>query len=184
VLNWPVREKAHEAQYFVYRRCRHHSVLVAEKRQAPAEDLMLDLRSRLRRFDVAGCYGGTVRMLWLALLIFAKVLFGNATAFAAEPMPPAEIRSTFFTGQPFTAVSLSGTKFKMTFTPDGKMTREPLEQTGSKNSGTWKLNSKGFCTAWGRAAPNCFTIIPSGENKWSVQKIATTIATTVAVWSK
>jgi hypothetical protein len=30
------------------------------------------------------------------------------------------------------------------------------------------------------AKPNCFTIVPSGENKWSVQKIATTIATTVA----
>src|SRR5262249_8220121 len=101
-----------------------------------------------------------------------------------EPMPPAEIRTTFFNGQPFTAVSLSGTKFKMTFTPDGKMTREPLEQSGSKNAGTWKLNAKGFCTAWRHAAATGFNIIPSGENKWSVQKIATTIATTVAVWTK
>jgi len=123
-------------------------------------------------------------MPYLALLIFANVLFASATALAAEPMPPAEIRTTFFNGQPFTAVSLSGTKFKMTFTPDGKMTREPLEQSGSKNAGTWKLNAKGFCTAWGHAAATCFTIIPSGENKWSVQKIATTIATTVAVWTK
>jgi hypothetical protein len=123
-------------------------------------------------------------MPYLALFVFANVLFASAMALAAEPMPPAEIRTTFFNGQPFTAVSLSGTKFKMTFTPDGKMTREPLEQSGSKNAGTWKLNAKGFCTAWGHAAATCFTIIPTGENKWSVQKIATTIATTVAVWTK
>jgi hypothetical protein len=99
-------------------------------------------------------------------------------------MAPNEIKATFFTGQPFTAVSPSGAKFKMTFTPDGKMTREPLEQSGNASAGTWKLSAKGFCTAWSHGKPNCFTVIPGGENKWSVQKIATTIATTVAVWSK
>ena len=99
-------------------------------------------------------------------------------------MNPTDIRTTFFTGQAFTATSPSGTKFKMTFTSDGKMTREPVEQSGTKSAGTWKLNAKGFCTAWGHAATNCFTVVPSGENKWLVQKTATTIATTVAVWSK
>jgi hypothetical protein len=99
-------------------------------------------------------------------------------------LAPNDIKATFFTGQPFTAASPSGAKFKMTFTPDGKMTREPLEQSGKGSAGTWKLSAKGFCTAWGRAKASCFTIIPSGENKWSVQKIATTIATTVAIWSK
>ena len=118
-------------------------------------------------------------------LIIAVILFGEGAALAAEPMAPNEIKATFFTGQPFTAVSPSGAKFKMIFTPDGKMTREPLEQSGKgSTTGTWKLNAKGFCTAWNRAKPNCFTVGPSGENKWSVQKIATTIATTVAVWSK
>jgi hypothetical protein len=119
----------------------------------------------------------------LILLIFAEVI-GCSAALAAEPMAPADIRTTFFNGQPFTAVSPSGAKFKMVFTPDGKTTREPLEQPGPRSTGTWKLNAKGFCTAWGHSAPNCFTVIASGENKWSVQKIATTIATTVAVWSK
>jgi hypothetical protein len=99
-------------------------------------------------------------------------------------MAPADIRTTFFNGQPFTATSPSGTKFTMIFTPDGKMTREPLEQSGTKSAGKWKMNAKGFCTAWGHAAPTCFTVVPSGENKWIVQKTATTIATTVAVWSK
>jgi hypothetical protein len=61
------------------------------------------------------------------------------------------MKATFFTGQPFTAASPSGAKFKMTFTPDGKMTREPLEQSGKVSAGTWKLSAKGFCTAWGHA---------------------------------
>ena len=123
-------------------------------------------------------------MLRILVFVFAEVLFGCLAALAAEPMAPGEIKATFFTGQPFTAVALSGTKFRMTFTSDGKMTREPLEQSGNKSAGTWKLNAKGFCTTWNRAKLNCFTVVPSGENKWSVQKIATTIATTVAIWSK
>jgi len=124
-------------------------------------------------------------VLRVSLLVIAiLMLFGASAAFAAEPMAPNEIKTTFFTGQPFTAASLSGTKFKMTFTPDGKMTREPLEQSGNASAGTWKLSAKGFCTAWSHRKPSCFTVIPNGENKWSVQKVATTIATTVAIWSK
>jgi hypothetical protein len=117
-------------------------------------------------------------------LVLAVILLGVSAALAAELMAPNEIKATFFNGQPFTAVSPSGTKFKMTFTADGKITREPLEQAGKGSAGTWKLNATGFCTTWNHAKPNCFTVTPSGENKWSVQKIATTIATTVAVWSK
>jgi hypothetical protein len=113
-----------------------------------------------------------------------RLVFGVHTAWAAESMSPADIRTTFFTGEPVTATSPSGTKFKMTFTPDGKMSREPFDQSGAKSVGTWKLNAKGFCTSWGRAAANCFTVAPNGQNKWIVQKTATTIATTVAVWSK
>jgi len=124
------------------------------------------------------------RAFRFVLLIVVPMLSGAHSVRAAEPMSPADIRTAFFTGQPFTATSPSGTKFKMTFTPDGKMTREPLEQSGSKSAGTWKLNAKGFCSAWGHVAPNCFTVVASGDNKWIVQKAATTIATTVAVWSK
>ncbi len=72
----------------------------------------------------------------------------------------------------------------MTFTPDGKMTREPLAQSGDKTAGTWQLNAKGFCTSWQHAKSNCFTVVPMSDNKWSVQKIATTISVSVAVWSK
>jgi len=110
-------------------------------------------------------------VLRVSLLVIAiSMLFGASAALAAEPMAPNDIKATFFTGQPFTAASPSGAKFKMTFTPDGKMTREPLEQSSKASAGTWKLSAKGFCTAWGHAKASCFTIIPNGENKWSVQK--------------
>ena len=69
-------------------------------------------------------------------------------AFAAEPMAPSDIQATFFNGQPFTASTPGGTQFKMIFTPNGKMGREPLAQSGYKNTGTWKLDAKGFCTGW------------------------------------
>jgi hypothetical protein len=123
-------------------------------------------------------------VLHLGRFAFAVALFAAGAALAAEPMAPSDIQATFFTGQPFTATTPSGTKFKMTFTPDGKMSREPLEQRGNTSTGTWKLNAKGFCTAWSHSKSNCFTIVPSGENKWSVQRIATTMPTTVAIWSK
>jgi hypothetical protein len=123
-------------------------------------------------------------VLRISLFVFAEAVFSGSVALAAEPLTPSEIQATFFTGQSFTAASPSGAKFTMTFTPDGKMTREPLAQSGNKNVGTWKLNAKGFCTTWAHSKPNCFTVVPSGENRWSVQKIATTIATMVAVWSK
>jgi hypothetical protein len=75
-------------------------------------------------------------------VIAISMLFGASAALAGEPMAPNDIKATFFTGQPFTAASPSGAKFKMTFTPEGKMTREPLEQSGKASAGTWKLSAK------------------------------------------
>jgi hypothetical protein len=133
---------------------------------------------------------GRIASLMLGFLMRAGLLavvctfLSAGTATAASPMAPKDIQATFFNGQPFTATALTGTKFKMTFTPDRKMTRESLAQSGKKNAGTWSLNAKGFCTSWEHAKSNCFTVVPTGENKWSVQKIATTISVSVAVWSK
>ncbi len=116
--------------------------------------------------------------------VIALLVLKASTALAGEPMAPNDIKATFFNGQPFTAASPSGTKFTMTFTPDGKMKRQALAQSGKTNVGIWKLNAKGFCTSWEHAGSNCFTLTPSGENKWLVQKAGTTITTTIAVWSK
>ena len=98
----------------------------------------------------------------------------------ADVMAPNDIQTTFFNGQPFTAASPSNTKFKMVFTADGKMTREPLAGTGAKGEGTWKLTKEGFCTTWKGSKANCFRILTAGDNKWSVVKGTTAVAT----WTK
>ncbi len=104
----------------------------------------------------------------------------TAAAFAATKLEPKEIQATFFTGQAFTASTPSGVKFKMVFTPDGKVTRDPVAKAGIKGEGTWKLTGDGFCTTWKGGKPNCFVILASGQNKWSVMKSSTIMA----VWSK
>jgi hypothetical protein len=104
------------------------------------------------------------------------------TTVAAQParLPPSEIETTFFNGQPFTASTLSNVKFKMTFMADGKMKREPIG-SGIKGVGTWKLSKDGFCTTWGGATvANCFTLVNAGSNKWSVMKGSTI----QAIWTK
>jgi len=99
---------------------------------------------------------------------------------AATKLTPAEIQSTFFTGAPFTAATLSGIKFKMTFTADGKAKRAPAGKGGSRSEGEWKLDDDGYCTTWKGGKPNCFTVVANDKNKWSVMKGPSV----VAVWSK
>ena len=113
-------------------------------------------------------------------LLIVATLIQTGVAYAADPMAPNDIKATFFNGN----VSPSGTRFTMTFTPNGKMTRQALAPPGKTNVGIWKLNAKGFCTSWEHAGSNWFTVVPSGDNKWLVQRTATTITTTIAVWSK
>src|SRR5262245_18456691 len=116
--------------------------------------------------------------------VVATILFHASRAFAAEPMAPSDIQATFFNGQPFTAATLSGVKFNMTFTPYGKMAREPSAESGSMSACTWRLNAQGFCASWGREKAGCFTVVRIVENKWWVNRTATTMAVAVAVWSK
>ena len=107
------------------------------------------------------------------------LVLAPAPASAAE-VPPNEIQSTFFTGQAFTSATPSNVKFKMVFTADGKMTREPVGGTGAKGEGSWKLSKDGFCSTWKGSKANCFRIITAGDNKWSVMKGTTVVAT----WTK
>jgi hypothetical protein len=111
---------------------------------------------------------------------FAVLL--TTTVAAAQPakLPPSEIQTAFFNGQPFTASTLSNIKYKMTFMADGKMKREPIG-SGNKGEGTWKLSKDGFCTNWaGSTLSNCFTLMSAGANKWSVMKGSSI----QAVWTK
>ncbi len=116
------------------------------------------------------------------LLLTAATLLAGAAAIAAPAattLAPADIKATFFTGTPFTSASGS-IKYKMTYNPDGKMTREPIGAAGSKGEGTWKLNNDGFCSTWKGSKASCFRVTASGENKWSVLK-GTGVA---ATWTK
>ena len=114
-----------------------------------------------------------------ALAVAAVILIAGA-AYAAQKLTPSEIKTEFFDGKPFTAATTSGTKFKMTFATDGKVTREPQDKAGSKGEGTWKLSKDGFCTMWKGGREGCFTVVSAGDNKWSVLKGSTIMAT----WSK
>jgi len=114
--------------------------------------------------------------------IAALAVLLTTTVAAAQParLPPSEIQTTFFNGQPFTASTLSNVKYKMTFLADGKMKREPIG-SGNKGEGSWKLSKDGFCTVWGGATvSNCFTLVNAGANKWSVMKGSTI----QAIWTK
>jgi hypothetical protein len=111
--------------------------------------------------------------------VMATVLIAGA-AYAAQKLTPKEIQTEFFDGKPFTAATTSGTKFKMTFAADGKVTREPQDKAGQKGEGSWKLSKDGFCTTWQSKTATCYTLVNVEKNKWSVVKGATT----VAVWSK
>ena len=104
----------------------------------------------------------------------------SAAALAASKLTPKEIQGEFFDGKPFTAATTSGTKFKLTFSGDGKVTREPQDKAGQKGEGTWKLSKDGFCTTWKGSPSNCCTIVNVDKNRWSVVKGAAT----VAVWSR
>ena len=110
----------------------------------------------------------------------AAIALLSTTAHAATRLTSAEVQSTFFNGQPFTASTPSGVKFRMTFAADGKVTREPLAGAGAKGEGTWKLDKEGFCTTWKGQKPNCYAVLASGQNKWSIMKASTLMA----VWSK
>jgi len=118
---------------------------------------------------------------WSAELAAGVLLLSATAALAVTKLTPKEIQEAFFNGQPFTSSTPSNIKFTMVFTPDGKMTREPVSRAlGMKGEGTWKLSKDGFCTSWGKAKPTCFTLVNVEENKWSVVRGATTVAT----WSK
>jgi hypothetical protein len=120
------------------------------------------------------------RLMRATLPGVAIALLALDVALAASKLTPKEIQTEFFDGKTFTAATTSGTKFKMTFTADGKITREPQDRAGAKGEGTWKLSKDGFCTSWKGSAAICYTLVNVDKNKWSVVKGATT----VAVWSK
>lgn len=120
-----------------------------------------------------------MRALLLGIAVAATAA-GVGDALAAGKLTPADIKAAFFTGQPFSAATPSGIKYKMTYMPDGKVTREPVGRVGVQGEGTWALNKDGFCTTWKGSKPNCYALVSNGENKWSVMKGSALMG----VWTK
>lgn len=123
------------------------------------------------RAGILSSAAGSVLAVFTVTSVFA--------APAAKQLSPSDIQTTFFNGQPFTASSPSGVKFKMTFSADGKIKRQPIG-TGKKGEGTWKLSKDGFCRTWKGTREECFTVASAGANKWSILHGSTIVAT----WSK
>jgi hypothetical protein len=115
---------------------------------------------------------------WITAVV---ILASAGSALALTKLTPKEIQDGFFNGVEFTSSTPSNIKFKMVFTADGKVTREPVSRAaGVKGEGTWKLSKDGFCTSWKGSKATCFTLVNVEDNKWSVVRGATTVAT----WSK
>ena len=118
---------------------------------------------------------------WITAAAVVGAVVAAGSASALTKLTPKEIQDQFFTGVEFTSSTPSNIKFKMVFTSDGKVTREPVSRAaGVKGEGSWKLSKDGFCTSWKGSKPTCFTRVNVEDNKWSVVRGATTVAT----WSK
>src|SRR5262249_34843001 len=102
----------------------------------------------------------------------------TATAFGAASQTN-ESQTPLFSELPSTAPS-PNIKYKMAFSADGKMSREPIGAGGSKSEGTWKLTKEGFCSTWKGSKANCYRVLTAGDNKWSVTQGTTVVAT----WTK
>jgi hypothetical protein len=96
--------------------------------------------------------------------VFIAGVFGVlplTAGLAADKMSPDAIKTAFFTGQEFMAATPSGVKFKMSFTPDGKVTRTPAAGAGARGEGNWKVSKERFSTTWKGAKANCYRSSPS-----------------------
>jgi hypothetical protein len=162
------------------------------EREAQATD------AQLKQRDLVRSAPATIHVLWIATIfgtiastqtqgeppMRSFVMTGVIVVAAIGPalaaaLAPKDIQATFFNGQPFTAAA-TNIKYKMVFTADGKMTREPIGRAGAKAEGTWKLSNDGFCSTWQGSKANCYRVVTAGESKWSVMKGKTLVAT----WTK
>lgn len=104
------------------------------------------------------------------LALAASDAAAQAGAAKPEPLPEKmtgeQIKAAWFDGKPFNATSPDGIGFVMTFTPDGKASRKPLERKkGITNAtGFWRVIAEGYCSRWsGQSREKCFNVRPAPE---------------------
>jgi hypothetical protein len=92
------------------------------------------------------------------------LLAGTISAMAAAiVLSPDEIKATFGTGKPFTAMSSTGGKaFWFTFKADGNAIETPKGKKKTSTTGTWRISDKGYCTKWDSGSEHCYTVEKSG----------------------
>lgn len=94
----------------------------------------------------------------LPILTCAFVAAGAFPVLAATTaLSPDEIKSTFGTGKPFTATSLSGKVYLFTFKPDGSAV-EVVKGKKKATTGAWRVSDKGYCTKWGGGTEHCYSV--------------------------
>ncbi len=94
--------------------------------------------------------------------IFLAASAVSATA-ATGALSPSEIKNTFGSGKPFSAVSASGrSSYWFTFNSDGSAVAAAKGQ-GAAANGRWRLSSDGYCSRWGSGSENCYTIDKNGS---------------------
>lgn len=103
-----------------------------------------------------------------AILTISLAAPALAATAAATPLTPDEIKTTFATGKPFTAVSPGGKSYTLTLNADGTAVRAAASKTGAKakgkgETGAWRVSDKGYCTTWGKRPEHCYTVQKSGD---------------------
>jgi hypothetical protein len=101
-----------------------------------------------------------------------------------EKMSGETIKTDWFDGKPFTAMAPDGTAYVMTFTPDGKASRKPVEKkrglTGA--TGFWRAIAEGYCSRWsGQSREKCFNVRPAPEAGTVVVRFG---PQTMATWKR
>lgn len=101
------------------------------------------------------------RLIVAALIL--TIATGSSTA-ADNVLSPGEIKTTFGTGKPFTAVTRSGGKaYWLTLKPDGSAVDVPKGKKGGSTSGIWDLSARGYCK-WGGSRAHCYTVDKNGSH--------------------
>ena len=78
-------------------------------------------------------------------------------ATTATALPPADIKTTFGTGTPFTGTNVGGGTYTIVLKADGHATRT-AQGKANATTGTWHVNDTGYCSKWGKATEHCYTI--------------------------
>jgi hypothetical protein len=102
----------------------------------------------------------------IALLLALAVAFVTPAEAAATLLSPAEIQIIFGQGKPFTAKSTTGGKIlTFTFNMDGTARQSPKGASAATAIiGKWRVDSKGYCSKWGKNAEHCYTVEKNGSH--------------------